>query len=324
MADYVTGPWDVDPTLTGAYGAGATPFANPKGFANVVSKEVADKVKAHNFVNGFVSARQVEGQTILVNAVLRFATAEDAAAAANDMVEAARTMKVLTPPVEDATIPDHPETQATRYVVTERDTGRRWSNVHAFTAHGPYVLVQTAESTDGFDKAVELAAKTVTAQAPLIDQFQATDPAKLADLPRDPSGLLARTLPAQDNIAFGILTGTYGRHGILHFQGNPVSSATLFDQTGMDTAVIGLTTVYQARDAAGAAQITQAFAQETGAGGQPADPVQGLDSSKCVKLASSGFYCTAEADRYALEANATQLPAAHQQLAAQSEMVQAK
>ncbi len=321
MADFVTGPWEVDPTLTGRYSIGAA-IVDPAQLAKVSFKEITDAFKKHDYINGFASSRQAEGQTILANAVLRFGTPEDAAAAANDMAEAARTMWVLTPPVEDAVIPGHPETQATRYTVTERDSGRRWSNVHAFTAHGPYVLLQTSESTDGFDKAIELVGKTLDAQVPLIDQFPATDPAKFADLPRDPTGLLARTLPAPNTLA--ILNATYGRRAVLHFQDNPVSSSTLFDETGMDTATFGLTNLYQARDAAGATKIAQTFVDEIGAAGQPTDAVKNLDSSKCVKLATAGFYCTVAADRFAVESSATQLAAAHQQLAAQYEMVRAK
>lgn len=324
MADYVTGPWEIDAALTKTYSLGAGALVNSKAVAKITPEGVADKIGEHHFVNGFASGRQVEGQTILLNLVLRFASPEDAAAAANEMVEAARTMWVLTPPVEDATIPGHPEALATRYTVTERDTGRRWSNVHSFTAHGPYVLVQTSESTDGFDKAVEMVGKTLDLQAPLIDQFPATDPAKFADLPLDPTGLRARVVPRAENDPLAAIAGTYGRHGVLHFQSNPVTSSALFDETGMDTAVFGLTNLYQARDAAGAGKIAQAFTDEIGAAGQTADPVSGLESSTCVTLPSAGFYCTATAERYALESNATQLSATHQQLAAQYELAQAK
>ena len=86
---------------------------------------------------------------------------------------------------------------AASYTLTEGSTGKQWSAVRAFTAHGPYVFMQLAQAVDGLDPAVGLVAKTIDKQAPTIDQFRATDPSEFADISLDPTGLLARTLPVR-------------------------------------------------------------------------------------------------------------------------------
>lgn len=324
MADFVTGPWEVDPALIEGYGFGAMVLRNAQPLKNTFSTEIVQAIGGPDFVNGFVTARSVHGNKILINSVLRYRTPEAAKAAAEVLARAALESKVATPPIETTAIPRHPETSGVSHVFVDTDSDRRWSVAQGVTAHGPYVLLQQAESTDGLDPALELIAKTLDLQAPLIDQFQPTDPEKFADLPRDPTGLLARTLPVPDKTATIVQNATFGQHGTLHFQSNPVTSAPLFNETGMDTMVRGMTTLYQTKDDAAATRIATAFADETASASRPADPVEHLPGSRCMQIPSGSFYCTAAAGRYAIESNATQLPDAQQQLAAQYLMALAK
>ncbi len=324
MADFVTGPWEADPALIGGYGFGAMVLKSSAPLKGTFSTEIVQAIGGPDFINGFVTARSIEHQRILANSVLRYRTPEAAKVAADALARAALETKVITPPVETTAIPRHPESSGISHVVVETDSDRRWSVAQAVTAHGPYVLLQQAESTDGLDPALELIAKTLDLQAPLIDQFQPTDPEKFADLPRDPTGLLARTLPVPEKTATVVQNATFGQHGTLHFQSNPVTASTLFSETGMDTMVRGMTVLNQAKDDAGATRIATAFADETAAMSRPADPVEHLPGSRCMQIPSGSFYCTAAAGRYAIESSATQLPDAQQQLAAQYLMALAK
>jgi hypothetical protein len=110
MADNVIGPWKVDSTLTTGLAAGALVLKNAAALKFMMPEVVAAAAEPHNFVNGFVSSREVTGRKILQNAVLRFADATGAAAAAADMGAAAAQQIVITPPVTPVPIAGHPET----------------------------------------------------------------------------------------------------------------------------------------------------------------------------------------------------------------------
>ena len=73
----------------------------------------------------------------------------------------------------------------------------------------------------------------------------------------DPSGLLARTIPATD--ASTAKNAVYGTRGTMHFQGNPVASETLFKDNGVTEVAMAKTNVYQAKDAAAAVAVTKSF-----------------------------------------------------------------
>src|SRR5215213_1553738 len=136
MANNVVGPWEVDAGLTKWLGFGATVLLNAADLANIGPEPFAAAAGRHGFINGFVSARTAEGQKILLNAVLRFPDPGTAAAAATDFGDiAANTGEG----VQRAPIPGHPDAQAASYTQTEGSSGKRWSAVRAFSAHGQYV-----------------------------------------------------------------------------------------------------------------------------------------------------------------------------------------
>jgi hypothetical protein len=201
--------------------------------------------------------------------------------------------------------------------------------VRAFTARGPYVLVQLAQATDSPDTAAALIAKTLDLQGPLIDQFTPTDAAKLAELPIDPTGLLARTLPVSPDDASVNQRTVYEPRGALQLQTDPPRAATLFAQAGMTYEASAATAVYEARDARdahGARVIADGFFAEVSAIGRPAAAVKQMPTSRCLDLSEgkvANFYCLATADRYTIEAQAAQLLDAQQKAAAQYAMLTA-
>ncbi len=314
MANNVVGPWEVDSTLTGWFGFGATVLQSPEALATIGPEPFAVAASQHGFINGFASARTAEGQKILVNAVLRFADAAAAAAAATEFGDiAAKTGEG----VQRAQIPGHPDTQAASYTQTEGPTGKQWSAVRAFTAHGPYVFMQLAQAVDGMDPALGLVAKAIDLQGPAIDAFRATDPAEFADISLDPTGLLARTLPVPDKEATTIQNTTYEQRGALQFQSDPARSAKLFTDTGTDLVAMAKTNVYQTKDSASAPKIVDGFYAELQPTSQPAKPVNNLPDSRCLQLKDKSFYCLGTADRYAIETTSDNLLDAQQQVAAQ-------
>jgi hypothetical protein len=318
MANNVVGPWEVDSALTGWFGFGATVLQSAEALANIGPEPFAAAAGQHGFINGFASARTAEGQKILLNAVLRFADPGSAAAAATDFGDiAANTGEG----VQRAQIPGHPDAQAASYTQTEGSTGKRWSAVRAFTAHGPYVFMQLAQAVDGMDPALGLVARTIDLQGPAIDQFRATDPSEFADISLDPTGLLARTLPVPDKEATTIQNTTYEQRGALQFQSDPSRSTTLFSETDTDLVAMAKTNVYQTKDSESAARIVDGFYAELQPTSQPAKPVNNLPDSRCLQLEDKSFYCLGAADRYAIETTSESLLDAQQQVAAQYAML---
>jgi len=314
MANNVIGPWEVDPAVTGWFGFGATVLPNVAALAQIGPETFAAAANQHGFINGFASARTAEGQKILLNAVLRFSDPGAATAAATEFGDiAARTGDGVHP----AQVPGHPDTKAATYTQTEGSTGKKWSAVRAFTAHGQYVFMQLAQAVDGMDPAIGLVAKTIDLQGPAIDKFRATDPSEFADISLDPTGLLARTLPVPVKEATPIQNATYEQRGALQYQSDPARSAKLFSDTGMDLAAMAKTNVYQTKDAASAPKIVDGFYAELQPTSQPAKPVNNLPESKCLQLKDKTFYCLGAADRYAIETTAETLLDAQQQVAAQ-------
>ena len=319
MANYVTGPWEADPSLIGSYADSALVLKNADALDFVLPESLAAVAPRHNFVTGFSTARDGTGK-VLRNAVLRFPDPPAATAAATELGQAAATEAVPTPPVQPAPIPGHPEAASFSHTTAQATV------VRAFTARGPYVFVQTAEASAGPDIATGLIARTLDQQGPLIDQFTPTDPAKLADLPIDPTGLLARTLPVSVNVASVNQRAVYEPRGSLQFQTDPTRSAALFDTAGMTRQANAATAVYEARDAQGAQDIIDGFYEEVSATGKPVDPVNQLPNSRCLDLSAgrtANFYCLATADRFAIEAQAAQLRDARQKAAAQYAMLMA-
>lgn len=326
MANYVTGPWEADPSLIRSYANSAVVLKNAAAVKFVLPEALAAAAARHDFVAGFYTSREDVDRKMLQNAVLRFPNPAAAAAAVQEFSAAAATEAVLIPPVTPASIAGHPDTAAFSHIYEQPAKNLKWTVLRAFTVRGPYVLVQTAQATESLDTAAALIAKTLDLQGPLIDQFTPTDAARLADLPIDPTGLLARTLPVSPDDASVNQRTVYEPRGALQFQTDPPRAATLFDQTAMTHQANAATAVYEARDAHGAQGIADGFFAEVSAIGKPAAAVKQMPASRCLDLSQgkvANFYCLATADRYTIEAQAAQLLDAQQKTAAQYAMLTA-
>jgi hypothetical protein len=316
LANYVVGPWEVAGELTSAFAMGAAAMTKADALAVLGPTQLAAVSGRHNFINGFVTARQADGQTSLINAVLRFADPSSAAAALSEL--APTTVRESGPAPEQRTvIPGQPDAVATRSSVTDPTTLRQWSVVRSFAAHGRYLLTEVAASVHGLIPAARLVAATIDLQGRVIDQFAATEPAAWADLPVDPTGLLARTLPLSSQQATTTQNARFGKRGALHFLEGPTQFDAVFDATVMDLATRARTNVYRSSDADAAARIAENLAaQAEKSGGLPVDGVPGMPATRCVRR-SVGYYCAASADRFAFEAHSFDLRDVHQQIAAQ-------
>ncbi|BBZ15171.1 DUF7373 family lipoprotein [Mycobacterium branderi] len=341
LANNVVGPWEVDPALvTGiSFQTSVIEDMSPginKGFGNITDSKIAEAAQPDHFLLGFASTRRMEGPELarrLTNAVLRFADPASAAAAAADMSAKALTVNVDIYQKRPMPIPGHSDAQASTYDLPDDETHGKVGAVMSFTPHGTYVLYQYATSKDGVDAAAQLISGTLDRQKPLIDRFYAADPAGFADLPRDPTGLLARVLPRTGTYADNPnMMAVFEPRAALNYQLDPIKDAENFNKAGVAHVAAGKTNVYETIDETAAGQLRDAFADEVTTllqpPDKPAEPVPHLPGSKCFaptgKDPNASFSCYAVADRYLIEASSGQLSDTQQQTAAQYRMLMAK
>ncbi|HEU0191493.1 MAG TPA: hypothetical protein VFR17_09505 [Mycobacterium sp.] len=332
MADYVVGPWQVDPALIGGGSSEVHIVTDRMQLGTLLWPAITAPAYNQPFLVAFSSQRDAaaDDATSLRNIVLRFAGEQAAATTARGISAAAMTMPVMlnsgspipAEPIRAVPIPGHPGVSGA--LLTHLDGDRSVQELTAASARGPFVLVQVARSAGGPDGAAALAGRALDLQAPLIDRFQPTDPARFADIALDPTGLVARTL--QQPRGSGLLDGAaYAPAGALHLAADPVRTAAAFSDAGVDAVSVGLTRVYQAANADQARALAAALAAEaadhTAAAEQAGVP--GLPGSRCI--GDNGLvahtWCVAVAGRQVITALTQQPVTAHQQVAAQYRML---
>lgn len=318
MADFVVGPWEVDETMIDPYLDTFYVMNGPAQLGGLGPEAITQAASKHGMVNGFGSARQNPDTAAMLNAVLHFPDAAAATAASKDMNDAATAQPISGVQPEPLAIPGHPDSQASTYTYIPRDSDRPRSSVRAFTAHGPFVFMQFAQSADGKDAAAAMVAKATDLQIPLIDEFTPAGVAELVDVDVDPTGLLAKTLPLATPEASPFKNTVYGPRGASHFQSNPVGSTTLFDDTRVTAVAMAGANVYEAHDNPSARMIINSFNEEVSSmeGATEAAPVPEIPESHCSGFPRA-FYCVAPAGKYAIEIRGEKFEDVQQQVAAQ-------
>lgn len=209
------------------------------------------------------------------------------ASVARNMPRDPRVTPTVTEPEQPVAISGHPDTSAT--LLTFQEGAQTVRELSAFTAHGPYVLLQVARCAPAPNCQARLAARTLDLQLPLIDTFKPTA-GQFSSLPLDPTGLLARTLPLPADQTTSTSGAIYPLAGALHLEENPVQTGPLLTAAGVDDVSVNLTTVYQGTDPAAAQTLAQAYSDTTAKtlGAQTAPPVPGLPQSRCIKVGGPG------------------------------------
>lgn len=301
MAEYLVLPGDVDKTITAQGNLNGLGTAIPLPTAALVDGFVTSDtqriLESHDYVAGFAAQRfgPTKAMTVMV---ARFPDASAAADAARQMaaVPAPRGSRIRVP------IPRHPEAAGTTF-----DAGDGAHYAESYMPHGPYVLYQFVNSQESVAAATDLVAATLDLQLPRIDEFTPTDPAKLSELPLDPTGIYAATL-RQDSDAKDFTHGVYGPRGGLAYEGTTAFMDALYTDTGVDVVVRGTTVVYQTKDVASARRFTEALVKAADEDPEftPIPPVPGLPQSHCYDGTTGRgepenkiFQCVAGAGRYA-------------------------
>ncbi|OBJ70186.1 hypothetical protein A5643_00920 [Mycobacterium sp. 1274756.6] len=329
MGNYVVIPSEVDPTLTGGFDKIGTfngPFKGADSIGAIYDTTFPEGA-SRNYITGFMVSRDREGPGVpnLHNAVLRYASPEDATAAADELgattaPDANKYFGSEPPAPRPIEIPRHPDARGITFGSSESSV-----TVVSFLAHGPFVLTQQSYSKNGLAEALELVSGTLDKQIPLIDKFKPTPPDQIAQLPLDQDGLLARTVePAVDRrgqFRFGL----YEVHGFLTYSDDPAGDEKVLNDAGVDLIALAGTDVFRARDAEGAQTILDKWSEIRAEDSEPTDGVPGLPDSRCFKtVVSAGtdserthIACMFTVDRYLVDLGSFQKRAAHQKAAAQ-------
>lgn len=327
MAEYLVLPGDIDKTISDQGNLNGLGTAIPLPTPGLVDEFVVSKTKeileAHNYVAGFAAQRygSTRATTVMVAAFPDAASATDAAT----------QMAALPAPRGPRTpfpIPGHPEALGSTF-----DSGDGAHYVDSYTAHGPYVLYQFVNSQESVNGAADLVAATLARQVPRIDEFEPTDPAKLGDLPIDPTGLYAATL-RQGSDGKDFTEGAYGPQGGLAYEGDTQSMGELYTDTGVDAVVRGESAVvYQTKDRAAAQHFVDALVKsaDSGKSFKPIPSVLGLPDSRCYDGTTGRkgpnaqiFQCLATAGRYAFRIFSHQKNDVAQRTAAQYLMLDSR
>ncbi|OBJ70184.1 hypothetical protein A5643_00910 [Mycobacterium sp. 1274756.6] len=331
MAEAVLVPFEVDKRFDKS-GNDVTPFTD-QGRLNTIlysNQSIGNAAGRHNLVAGFLTSAQSSENALMKisHIVMRFGSPQDATDAVNDMAEHSEADSQFNKR-HPRPIADRPDIQVF-WDEDDKETGK-FRGLHTYTAHGPYVIADLVGS-ETVDEAIELAVAAIDKQRAALDGFEATPVDKLADLPLDPDGLLAHTLPYPKGATKSDANGVYGQHGALHFMMNPLRDQQLFDDAGVTEMARGFATVYQTRNATAAAKVAADFAVQIGELTYPKyvadEPINGLPAARCLKpdgeTSRPMFRCVAYVDRYVMEAAGSDTESARRALAAQYVMLSAK
>lgn len=350
MAEYVVGPWEIDASVTrpGAIGTGT--MTSEFGVDNIlgVSKDnvMQGIARAHNLVAGFGSYRSSgsrDSDLEIENAVLMFPDDAQAAAAAGDFT--AQFGHIVAAPFPTYPVQISVGVGTVPAVGTDYGTGA--SGVAAYTAQGRFVLYQfvsarATKSTKAPLRVELLMSDLLGRQQSLIKSFVPTEPAKLADLPKDPSDdqLLSKTITTPDRQQ-GVLIGTWRPRAWLHFESDPVSMTTQFERAGVQWVTQRWGRVYQAPNADSAAQLLDATSAliMKNPDVQLAGPVPGFPGARCFehlhdfarsdatvtwRILGWHYSCLARTDRFVFQVFADDETAVDQQISAQYRVLSGK
>ncbi|MFD3705078.1 hypothetical protein ACFWUP_18230 [Nocardia sp. NPDC058658] len=263
--------------------------------------QFTDAVFKNNLVVGVTEVRTngtVRNLEMMMVGVLQFATDQDAKNAAAAMYQVNMAGERPRHPV---TIPGYRDANGS----SADDMG-----VNAFQQHGPFVIVNSiAQPTPD---ATGLAAKikqSMDLQIPALDAFKVIAPDELMDLPRDPDGIVRRTMdksPAGDPYGMSFLQEDFGTllpSAMLHYERNPLEVRKAYEAAGVDLIGRRYSTVYRTRDVESAFLLQTALAKR-GKDDSVLDPPPGIADAQCVRLAEedknrnfNGF-CVLVYDRY--------------------------
>lgn len=290
MAGAVVLPHEVDAALTHNWGTDVLDTPRRAADASAISNVNIPALERHRMIVGFDVAegsRAFDKATPAIDTdarvtrivLLRFPGAETAAAAARDL---AATDFGVSPENQPVAIPGYPAAHA------------HWrpgiKTIGATFANGEVVVsLFLQHPTPDVDALARRVAAVLDAQKPLLDTFVPTAPDRIAELPRDPDGLLRRTLipgPANQQIAISSreFAAWPGRASLHYRPTEPAELAAAWDRGGVDSVANSYTTtLFRFRDDDAAAAFGGTWQDTLSAAAHPVAGPDRVPGARCAE-----------------------------------------
>ncbi|MEV0252201.1 hypothetical protein AB0H76_36835 [Nocardia sp. NPDC050712] len=246
-------------------------------------------------------------------ALLRFTTPELAAGAARVLAAEAHRKYPPKGPLE---IPGYPgQTFLSHYDAVETWFPRGDFLVQLYVGNP---LATPPDSAPLLD----FAKRTLDKQFDLLRGYTPTAPDKLAEVPVDPEGLLARTLPTTNPGTYEDRTGVYPIAAELHLRSRPDLMQRAYADAGVDLIATAGSQVYRTGGPAAAERLMAALTTDYPTTHYPYDSPPGLPEAKCYKSRTrSQFVCYLTYAHLVAEVEADQPQDMNQKMAAQYKLL---
>ncbi|WP_405167202.1 hypothetical protein OG203_20195 [Nocardia sp. NBC_01499] len=326
MSDAVVPTVQIDPSL--GVGRGSTVVADADQALDFVAKTSKPIFDNRKLITGYAASgadqpdpagqtNPAPNATAVTDAVFRFPDPATAKLAARELED-----------VDIAISPDNRKLPSTAYP----DAYIHWRpgipTVGTFMAYKEFVIslfIQrpTADSAD----LVGWVDKTLAAEVPQLDKFQATPQDQIKDLKVDPEGLLARVAVSDRNnrtpdaATFAI----FGPHHMVNRAEDESAHLRLVDDAGVDRqAVADDSYVARARDTAAARKLDDGLMDSEGAHYDSLPAPKDVPDAKCLQLNGTGnpdreykFRCYVSYKRYVGVVTSDKEPDVRQKVAAE-------
>lgn len=330
MAEFVVAPFEVDRDLTDT--VLPTEIIRSRGNIKAVVGDGPANVPANQrFLAGFVAAattptqRLSDPKRVLIQMVIRYMSALDASAAAQQM--SAATMQLAG--ASRVGLESASDTTAVRTPGVALAGATPTTALSAFTAHDDYLLY-TYSSVPQAQQSSQAATvrKALSLQEPLIDRFPKTptrsqNGGRMPSVQVDANRILLYALPnPKADAVNGTDRAVYGPRGMSLLRGSPESTFTALNAAGAPHNAYWLTSVYRASTGSAADRLASTFITDalTSGGWRKAASPRGLPIATCLtRDASSGSQneCYVVVGRYVAQSDDASAAAAAQQISAQ-------
>ncbi|MGW5921389.1 DUF7373 family lipoprotein [Nocardia fluminea] len=321
LGDFVPTPADIDPRFVHTNPSIASVFLDAEASLGKIMAVDRFAEVAPDFIGGFVSSAETKPSNMgldMVNAVMIFPDAQKAATAATELE---KLDFGYAPNNQRIEIPGYPAAIA-HWQPDQQSIGSWFATGHLviYTWFYDYLKIWL-EKVDK-QELLDLTRKSLDTIVPAVAKFTPTPSTELMTLQRDRDGMLGRTAPRPREDSWINPPGVYAGRTARHFVSDPVSTAKMIDDYGIDLYANDGSEVYRARDIAGAQGVRDELGGLTRKFTASAAP-KNLPSARCKeyigrkKRIAIRFYCAVSYDRYAAYVWSNQLLDAQQRISAQ-------
>ncbi|NNG35242.1 DUF7373 family lipoprotein [Nakamurella aerolata] len=302
LAGYLPVPTALDPQYTDVLSLNVLPMRGGDSLTALLDKPGVAVGTKLGMYGGFSTGRRSvkKKDSSLILAALIFPSPDAAGKAAKALAEAGVSDDPDLP-YKAVKLPNQPKGFGLQNPKTP--------SLQGFLASGSLVLYVYLAGERGENMTPKLPAvgSYLAALQKSTASFKPVPKAKLKTLKLDPDGAYARALPNKKGDGT-VYDGAWSAKAFLHAMGDYKADSEVFEQAKVDAVGSGRSTVYRAKDHAGAALVSAQFVRDLTAskpGYSPMAAPGGMEGVSCLRnTLEAKFYCTGAVGRYAFEYHA--------------------